>query len=146
MVQNGTTRLIWFDDRATVLNSLLSSPTSNFSDKYAFESFHTYILNHSSIRRRRQLKVESNFPKYNMMGHWQWRGGRVGGWWYSLQNAVIGQQSNVNSKNIISDAKYCFLCVKKAGRTWGKGWDGWMIGGRGDSGQVGDRCGRNVFA
>jgi len=47
--------------------------------------------------------------------------GRYGGRDERGGNADTGGQSRIDSKNIISDAKYCFLCVEKLTATWGLG-------------------------
>ena len=47
--------------------------------------------------------------------------GRYGGRDERGGNADTGGQSRIDSKNIISDAKYCFRCVEKLTATWGLG-------------------------
>ena len=87
------------------------------SDRFAI---HTRSLTHSSTRDGRQLikGIPIRFVETCHGGTLavDWSIGRYGeeGW-------KCSQRSGVDSKNIISDAKYCFLCVEKLTATWGWG-------------------------
>ena len=116
------------DDRAgggegDATHFFLSAPTPPSSvDKYAFGSFrHSHSLAHSLLHSRWQAvyKGDSNSICRNM-SWWdtgsglKYRKVRGEGW-------KCSQRSGVDSKNIISDAKYCFLCVEKLTASWGWG-------------------------